>query len=134
MLAQLPPALVQAWHVVQLCSQQKPSVQAPDAHWDAIEQPWPLLRRQAPPPLQVLAPVQVSSSAFLTEAQVPMVAARLQAMQLPMHVVSQHTPSTHLPLTHWLPLLQPWPLSFLHPPLPSHALGVTQAPTGTLSD
>jgi hypothetical protein len=53
-------------------------------------------------------------------AQVPALPATLQAWQLPVHALLQHTPSTQLPLAHWLAMAHATPLPRRHAPTPLH--------------
>ena len=72
----------------------------------------------------------------VTFAQVPLVvapAAVEQALQLPVHVVSQQTPSTQRPLAHPLPKTHAWPCAALQAPAPSQADVPVQAFEGKLS-
>lgn len=50
-----------------------------------------------------------------------------------MHAELQQTPSTQLPVKHSVPSVQVCPLTFLHPPMPSHVLVPLHVLTGKLS-
>lgn len=96
----------------QVVAQQTPSLeQMLLAHWALLEQAPPCLSRQAPAALQVLAPVQVLSSALVTIEQVPV--ALLQLKQMPAQVEVQQWPSTQLPVVHSVPTVQAVPLALV---------------------
>jgi len=98
---QVPPPPVQLWHVPHaMVPQQWPSTQLPLTQSPAALQAWPETFLHAPVASQLLAPLQLSSVPDFTAAQMPGLAPRLQAWQLPMQAVSQQTPSTQLPVVH----------------------------------
>ena len=109
---QVPPPPVQLWHVPQEgAPQQCPSTQLPLAQSPAALQVWPDTFLQAPVASQLFEPLQVSSVADFTGEQVPDVAVRLQAWQLPVQAVSQQTPSTQFPVLHWSVVVQVAPFA-----------------------
>jgi hypothetical protein len=90
----------------------------------------PLLASQAPAPLQSSAPLHSVPGSVLagTGEQVPALPLTLQAMQVPVQVVSQHTLSMQLLLSHWPLPLHPLPLVSLQAPAPQ-----VMAPAQSLS-
>lgn len=119
-LAQVPPPAVQAWQAPHEGTlQQNPSTHAPLAQSAAAVHACPLLFLQAPCASQVRVPLQLSSTPDFTGLQVPMVAARLQAVQLPVQALLQQVPSAQKPLVQSAPFWQVWPLAFLGTHLPA---------------
>jgi hypothetical protein len=101
-------------------------------------QPWPFSFLHTPAPSHALPLVHgtaavASACPELTNAHVPRLPATLHALHVSVQSLVQHTPSTHLPDRHSFAPVHVCPAIFLHPPVPSHALSVTHAPTGVLS-
>jgi hypothetical protein len=130
MFAQVPrlPAMLHAWQVPQeALPQQTPSTQWALEHWPSTEQDCPsaLTATHVPLPLQTFVPVQgvallESGSPMLTLLQVPLLAARLHALQVPVQSESQHTSSAQWPFAHSFPPMQSLPRVFFSthcPPL-----------------
>jgi len=86
--------------------QQTPSTQLPDAHSFETEQALPSRVRQVLEASQIRSPRQVSSAAFSTGEQVPILPASAQLSQEPSQAASQQTPSTQKPLAHCAPIVQ----------------------------
>src|SRR5262249_16246728 len=90
---------------------------------------WPFFSLQAPVGLQVFVPVQLSgSSPFVMVEQVPRVAPRLQAWQVPVHAVSQQMLSTQCPERQSPAPTQPCPFFPTQAPLPLEARVTSQVP------
>jgi hypothetical protein len=117
---QVPPAPVQAWQTPQVWLQQRLSVQLPVAQSPVAVQFSPLFFLHAPAALQVLAPVQAStSSALVTATQVP--PAPVHAWQTPQGWLQQRL-SVQLPVAQSPVTVHVSPFFALHAPAALHVL------------
>lgn len=111
---QVPPPPVQAWQVEHdALPQQVPSTQAALVQSLAAVQVCPFAFLQAPVASHDCVPLQVSSFADFTAPQVPRLAVRLQARQVPVQAVLQQYPSAQAPLVHSLATRQVCPVALV---------------------
>jgi hypothetical protein len=125
----------QAVHTpLQALLQHTPSTQKPLAQSAAfVPQAWPTSARHEPAPLQALGAMHgvvalVSCWPAGALEQVPMLPVTLQAWQVPVHALLQHTPSAQKPLAHWVLAVHVVPLLARQVPAPLQVFGAVHVP------